>query len=111
MKDWLGSGLKRLHQVARHKMVLLMVGGAVGTLLRYLVSKWFNEQPNSTQVREAIEKMIPLGARLTTPEEIAASIAFLASPMASHITGQLLFVDGGYTHLDRALTQSQHEWR
>jgi L-fucose dehydrogenase len=73
--------------------------------------KWFNQQPDPTQTREAIEKMIPLGGRLTTPEEIAGAIAFLASPRASHITGQLLFVDGGYTHLDRALTQSQHEWR
>jgi len=73
--------------------------------------KWFNQQPDPTQARQAIEAMVPLGARLTTPEEIAASIAFLASPRASHITGQLLFVDGGYTHLDRALTQSQHKWR
>jgi L-fucose dehydrogenase len=41
---------------------------------------------------------------MTTPEEIAAAIVFLASPRSSHTTGQILFVDGGYTHLDRALT-------
>jgi CrcB protein len=29
----------------RHKMVMLMVGGALGTYARYWVGKWFNEQP------------------------------------------------------------------
>jgi NAD(P)-dependent dehydrogenase (short-subunit alcohol dehydrogenase family) len=73
--------------------------------------RWFSEQPQPAQARQAIETMIPLDARLTDPEEVAAAIVFLASARASHITGQLIFVDGGYTHLDRALTQSQHEWR
>jgi L-fucose dehydrogenase len=40
---------------------------------------------------------------MTTPEEIAATVTFLISGKASHITAQHLFVDGGYVHLDRAL--------
>lgn len=51
----------------------------------------------------AIADRIPLGHRMTTAEEIADTILFLLSPRASHTTGQWLFVDGGYTHLDRAL--------
>jgi len=47
---------------------------------------------------------IPLERRMTTAEEIASMVAFLISSKASHITGQHLFVDGGYVHLDRALT-------
>ncbi|HEY0548043.1 MAG TPA: SDR family oxidoreductase [Verrucomicrobiae bacterium] len=72
--------------------------------------KWFHSQPNPQEAKSQIEKLIPLGQRMTTPEEIAAAIVFLASPRSAHTTGQLLFVDGGYTHLDRALTQSRHEW-
>ena len=47
--------------------------------------------------------------RLTTPEELASAIVWLSSPRAGHITGQFLFVDGGYTHLDRAASSS-HAW-
>jgi L-fucose dehydrogenase len=50
-----------------------------------------------------------LGRRLTTPEEMASAIVWLSSPRAGHITGQFLFVDGGYTHLDRAASSS-HAW-
>ncbi|KVM56622.1 short-chain dehydrogenase [Burkholderia ubonensis] len=46
---------------------------------------------------------IPLGRRFTTVDEIADTAVFLLSERASHTTGQWLFVDGGYTHLDRAL--------
>lgn len=51
-----------------------------------------------------ITRRIPLGRRMTTAGEIADTAVFLLSERASHVTGQWLFVDGGYTHLDRALT-------
>ena len=50
-----------------------------------------------------IARRIPLGQRLTTAEEIADTVVFLLSERAGHTTGQWVFVDGGYTHLDRAL--------
>lgn len=50
-----------------------------------------------------IRARIPLGQRLTSPTEIADMVLFLLSARASHITGEYLVVDGGYTHLDRAI--------
>jgi thymidine kinase len=51
----------------------------------------------------SITKHIPLENRMTTATEIAHTVAFLLSVTSSHTTGQLLFVDGGYTHLDRSI--------
>jgi len=53
-----------------------------------------------------IEAKIPLGNRMTTAEEIANAAAFLLSERSSHTTGQLIHVDGGYVHLDRALANA-----
>ncbi len=50
-----------------------------------------------------ITARIPLGGRMTTAEEMANAAVFALSPRSSHTTGQWLFVDGGYTHLDRAI--------
>jgi len=72
--------------------------------------KWFASLPDPAGTRAAVERLVPLGARMTTPDEIAAAIVFLASPRSSHTTGQLLFVDGGYTHLDRAFSGAHRKW-
>lgn len=75
-----------------------------------LYRRWFDSQPDPQRARGAVERLVPLGNRLTTPEEVAAAIVFLGSARASHTTGQIVFVDGGYTHLDRAATHSHAVW-
>ena len=60
--------------------------------------------PDPAASRAAIEQLIPLGRRFTTIDELAAMVVFLASDRSSHTTGQIIFVDGGYTHLDRKCT-------
>lgn len=69
-----------------------------------LYRSWLDNFDDAEQKLQGIVEKIPLGARMTTPEEIANMAVFLLSSRASHITGQWMFVDGGYTHLDRALT-------
>ncbi|MDX1951644.1 MAG: SDR family oxidoreductase [Verrucomicrobiota bacterium] len=71
---------------------------------------WFQKQSNPASARESVEKLVPLENRLTTPTEVAAMILFLSSSLASHITGQIIHVDGGYTHLDRAITSGSPKW-
>lgn len=68
-----------------------------------LYEKWLNNFANPKEQYEKIAKAIPLGHRFTTIEEIAYTAVFTLSPLASHTTGQILFPDGGYVHLDRAL--------
>lgn len=69
-----------------------------------LYQQWISTFPNPEEKLARIIATIPLGKRMTKPEEIADMVVFLLSERASHITGEHIFVDGGYTHLDRALT-------
>lgn len=68
-----------------------------------LYEKWIKTLPDPVAARRQIEERIPLGQRMTTSEEIANMVAFLLSERSSHTTGQLIHVDGGYVHLDRAM--------
>ncbi|SFB53519.1 L-fucose dehydrogenase [Algoriphagus aquimarinus] len=69
-----------------------------------LYAKWLNTFEDPAAKIKAIESKIPLGQRMTTPEEIAAMTVFLLSGRSGHTTGQWLSPDGGYVHLDRAIT-------
>ncbi|ALI98014.1 L-fucose dehydrogenase [Rufibacter tibetensis] len=64
---------------------------------------WIQTLPNPEEKLQEITSRIPLGNRMTTPEEIANMVVFLLSEKSSHITGQIIHVDGGYVHLDRSL--------
>jgi len=68
-----------------------------------LYENWIKSLPNPEEKLKEIVSKIPLENRMTTPEEIANAVVFLLSPRSSHTTGQLVYVDGGYVHLDRAL--------
>ncbi len=68
-----------------------------------LYQDWIKTFPNPEEKLKSITDKIPLEKRMTTSEEIANMVVFLLSPKSSHTTGQLIHVDGGYVHLDRAL--------
>ena len=71
-----------------------------------LYAKWIETLPDPQKKLKEIELKIPLENRMTTAEEIANAVVFLLSERSSHTTGQLIHVDGGYVHLDRALANA-----
>ena len=69
-----------------------------------LYKQWLNTFPDPDEKLRTITSKSPLEKRMTTAEEVAATTVFLISSRSSHTTGQQLFVDGGYVHLDRGST-------
>lgn len=69
-----------------------------------LYRHWLDTFPDPEAKLKTIVSKVPLGKRMTMSEEIAAAVVFLLSSKSGHTTGQHWFVDGGYVHLDRALT-------
>jgi NAD(P)-dependent dehydrogenase (short-subunit alcohol dehydrogenase family) len=69
-----------------------------------LYQQWLSKFPDPQQKLSAIVSRIPFGHRMTTADEIASTVVFLVSEKSGHTTGQHLYVDGGYVHLDRALS-------
>ena len=59
--------------------------------------------PADFEGAEGARRAISQGFGAGTAKEIADMVVFLLSGRSSHTTGQLIYVDGGYTHLDRAL--------
>jgi L-fucose dehydrogenase len=71
-----------------------------------LYEKWINSLPDDKKKLKEITAKIPLENRMIIAEEIANTVAFLLSEKSSHTTGQLIHVDGGYVHLDKALANA-----
>ncbi len=69
-----------------------------------LYARWIASFDRPQDKLAGIVQKIPLGKRMTSAEEIARMSVFLLSEVSAHTTGQWVYVDGGYTHLDRALS-------
>jgi L-fucose dehydrogenase len=72
-----------------------------------LYRNWLDTFDDPESRLAQIVQHVPLGQRMTTAAEIAATVVFLLSDKSGHTTGQWVYVDGGYTHLDRALKPGQ----
>ncbi|MBO0803640.1 MAG: SDR family oxidoreductase [Nocardiopsaceae bacterium] len=80
-----------------------------GTVDTPWVGRLLDAAPDPVAERAALEARQPSG-RLVTAEEVAAGIAYLASPLASAVTGTTLEIDGGMAGLrtgPRAMSASR----
>jgi L-fucose dehydrogenase len=69
--------------------------------------RWADRITDPEERKKAVKDLadkVPFGKRFTTSREIADTVVFLSSACSSHTTGEIIFPDGGYTHLDRACT-------
>jgi NAD(P)-dependent dehydrogenase (short-subunit alcohol dehydrogenase family) len=73
------------------------VNAVAPALFRSALTAWmYSDEPRGITAREAMLARTPLG-RLAEPADMVATVLFLLSPGASFITGQVIYVDGGYT--------------
>jgi len=97
------NALTREWAVELLKYGIRVNGVIVAECFTPLYETWIKTFDHPEGKLQKITAKIPFENRMTTAEEIANTVAFLLSDKSSHTTGQLIYVDGGYTHLDRAL--------
>lgn len=73
------------------------VNAIAPTVFRSNLTAWmFAEEGRGKATREAMLQRIPLG-RLGEPEDLVGMLMYLVSPASDFCTGQVMYVDGGYT--------------
>jgi NAD(P)-dependent dehydrogenase (short-subunit alcohol dehydrogenase family) len=78
----------------RHGITVNAIGP---TVFRSPLTGWmYADDPAAVTAREAILARVPLG-RLAEPQDMVGAALFLASAASDFCTGQVLYVDGGYT--------------
>jgi L-fucose dehydrogenase len=97
------NALTREWAVELLKYIIRVNAVIVAECFTPLYEKWIKTFENPEEKLKSITEKIPLEKRMTTPEEIANMVVFLLSERSSHTTGQIIHVDGGYVHLDRAI--------
>ncbi|MCA9240393.1 MAG: SDR family oxidoreductase [Planctomycetales bacterium] len=68
----------------------------------WIQTKWGESAPDHWRKRAEEESLL---GRWGTPQDVAAAAAFLASPQASFLTGQVLNINGGFAGSARRLTE------
>ncbi|HTI80823.1 MAG TPA: SDR family NAD(P)-dependent oxidoreductase [Acetobacteraceae bacterium] len=81
-------------QAAAYAKDGIRVNGVAPGSIEFPGGVWERRKSDNPNLYNAILRSIPFG-RLGHPEEIANVVLFLASPLASWITGQTIVVDGG----------------
>jgi NAD(P)-dependent dehydrogenase (short-subunit alcohol dehydrogenase family) len=75
----------------------ITVNAIAPTVFRSDLTAWmYAEEGKGKAVREAMLSRIPLG-RLGEPDDFVGPLLFLLSPASAFVTGQIVYVDGGYT--------------
>jgi 3-oxoacyl-[acyl-carrier protein] reductase len=81
-------------QAAMYAKDGIRVNGVAPGSIEFPGGSWEKRKSDNPNLYNAILRSIPFG-RLGHPEEVANVVLFLASPLASWITGQTIVVDGG----------------
>ena len=88
-----GAGAMALHTLVR---IAALEGGPNGVRANVVAPGWSEAAFPSELDPELAVLDTPL-RRLVTPADVASAVAWLLSPAAAHVTGEILRVDGGYT--------------
>jgi NAD(P)-dependent dehydrogenase (short-subunit alcohol dehydrogenase family) len=73
------------------------VNAVAPALFRSRLTAWmYGDEPRGIAAREAMLARTPLG-RLAEPNDMVGTVLYLLAPAASFVTGQVIYVDGGYT--------------